>query len=380
MANRQCPLRLNQRHTFRKMKKSHHRHSHHHDSKAKKITIYCLVGFNVAITLVMILSAFSGTLAPQDHPKLSVLPLLFPFLLLANILLAVMWLFIRKKFALISLAGMLLCITDIRAICPINLPSTAPQGSIKVMSFNVGNNQVDKNPELIEYITKSNPDILCLQECNTHSKILEDTVIKQNYPYIEYNENKASTVVCLSKYPITSAENINYESKGNSSSAYNVLIDKDTMLIVNNHFQSYLLKPFEIDEYKGITGKSTSMEEREKGTKDIVSKVSEANKKRGPQVDKVCEYIDKHFKRHTIVVGDFNEPPTSYAHYKLTKKLKDAFTRAGNGLGFTYSRNKIHYRIDHILYSDNMTPYETEVDKSCKISDHYPIFCYFKLD
>jgi len=360
---------------------SHHKHHRHrHDSKAKKITIYILMAINILLAICMIVSSFSGTLQPQNNPKLSVLPLIFTYLAVANILFAIAWLLIRKKYALISVAALLICITDIRATFPINIPSNAPQGSIKVMTFNIANNNKSKTPEFVEYINKINPDILCLQECNTHNQLMEDTIIKQLYPYITYNDTRVSTIALFSKFPIVKNENIEYESKGNSSSAYNIVINGDTALIINNHLQSYLFAKNEIDEYKSITGKTTSLSDREKGTKDVVSKIIAANKQRGPQVEAVCNYMEKNFRRYTIVMGDFNEPPTSYAHYMLTKKLKDTFTRAGNGFGFTYSRNKIHYRIDNILCSKDIIPYETEVDKSCQLSDHYPVICYLKLE
>ena len=358
---------------------AHHRH-HRHDSKAKKITIYVLMGINILLAILMIVSSFSGTLAPQNYPKLSVMPLLFTYFAVANIIMAIMWLFLRKKFALISAGALLLCITDLRSTFPINIPSNAPQGSIKVMTFNVANRDKSKNSEFVEFFNRINPDILCLQECNIHSNLLEDSVLRLMYPYIEFNDTRFSTTAILSKFPIVSSENIEYESKGNSTTAYNLLIDGDTMLVINSHLQSYLFAKEELEEYKGITGKNASIAEREKVTKNTVSKIIAANKQRGPQVDIVYDYLEKHFKRYTILMGDFNEPPTSYAHYMFTKKLRDAFTRAGNGFGFTYSRNKIHYRIDNILYSEDIVPYETEVDKSFELSDHYPVISYLKLE
>ena len=364
------------------MSRSNHRHRHHHrhDSRGKRITIYTLLVVNCIFVFLMLLSSFSGTLAPQNYPKLSVMPLLFPIFLGINILFLIAWLFIRKKFALVSAIAMLLCITDIRGYFPINIPSNAPPGCIKVMSYNIAYRNLNYISGIIDYISEASPDILCLQECAKSSKLTENPTIRQIYPYIAYDSIKASMVTCMSKYPITHSEIIDYESVGNSSMAHNIVIDKDTILVVNNHFQSYILSKNDIEEYKGITGRHTDMADREKGTKDIARKIIKANKARGPQVEKVYDYLEKHHKRYTIVLGDFNEPAMSYAHYMLTKKYKDAFTRAGNGFGFTYNQNKIHYRIDHILYSDDIDAFETEVDRSCDISDHYPIFTYLKLE
>lgn len=356
-----------------------HHHSHNHDSKWKRIMIYALVAVNVITAVLMVFSTFCGTLPPQDYPKLSVFPLIFPYLLLLNILMLIAWLFIKRKWAFISLSAMLLSITDIRGYFPLNLPNNAPQGCLKVMSYNVGKVKKEALPEFIAYLETVNPDILCFQEYARGLKLDEDSIIRQNFPYIITNDKRVSAAICLSKYPIVDHDFIEYDSKGNSSVAYEIVVDNDTIMVMNNHFQSYSFNPEEIDEYKKITGKSASISDREKGTKDVVTKIIIGNKLRGPQVDAVCEYLEKHSRHYTIVLGDFNEPTMSYAHYKLTKNMKDAFTRSGNGFGFTYSRNKIHYRIDHILCSDNMIPYEAEVDKDADFSDHYPIFCYLKL-
>ncbi len=363
------------------MAHSTHRHRHGNHGKTKKILTYSVLGINILFVVLMILCAFSGTLPPQDYPRLSVLPLLFPFMLLANMLFLVIWLFVKWRFALVSAAGMLICISDIRGYLPLNFPSNAPHGSIKIMSYNIGNREKDSNQKLIDYIlNKANSDILCLQEYTRKCNIEKNSIIKQQYPYIEFDSQKASTIACLSRFPIVSVKNIKYKSAGNESSAYKIKVDDDTLLVVNNHFQSYKMNSNDINEYKGITSRSADLADREKGTKDIFHKIIEANKTRGPQVDSVYKYLESNAKQYTVVLGDFNEPTTSYAHYMLTKNFKDAYTRTGNGFGFTYSRNRIHYRIDHILYSDNIEVYEADVDKSCHISDHYPIFCYIKLE
>ena len=356
-----------------------HHHSHSHDSKWKRILIYALISVNVLVALLMIFSSFCGTLPPQDYPKMSVFPLLFPFFLLLSILMLIVWLFIRWRWALISLSAMLLCITDIRGFFPLNLPGDAPQGSLKVMSYNTGKAESKHTADVVSYLETVNPDILCLQEYNKSMKLTEEETVKQLFPYIDVNSKGGSTTVCLSKYPIASSHHIEYKSKSNSSMAYEIQIDKDTILVINNHFQSYSFNSDEIDEFKKITSRNASMSAREKGTKDIVSKIIVGNKARGPQVDVVYDYIEAHRRNYMIVLGDFNEPTMSYAHYKLTKILNDAYTRSGNGLGFTYSRNKIHYRIDHILCSDNIIPYDAEVDRDAYFSDHYPIICSLKL-
>lgn len=343
--------------------------------RIKDIVKYCAVTLNVIIALAMVVTAYCGMLPPQEYPKLSVLPLLFPYFLAASLFFLMAWLFIKWKMAFISLAAMILCATDIRGYFPINIPSEAPQSAFKIMSYNIGGVTKQKKDSLIEFMLENAPDIICFQECGKSLDLPNDERVAKAYPYNNIN-GKEGRNVCLSKFPILSSENIKYESHGNASTAHRILIGYDTLLVINNHLQSYLLAKTDIQEYKDITGKSTSMSDREKNTKDVVRKIMIGNKQRGPQAEIVLDYIQKHWERLTIACGDFNENTTGYAHYLFTKELNDAYTRTANGFGFTYSRNKIHYRIDHILCSDAFKPYDCHVVSSCNLSDHFPIICY----
>ena len=351
---------------------------HHKTSKIKKIAIIVLMVINIVAALLLILSTFSGTLPPQDYPRLSVLPLFFPYFLLANIILVVCWLFIKRKMALISAVAMLLCINDIRSYFPLNLPNNTPDGTIKLMSLNTGGTNGKQEDELIQYLIDSQADIICLQEMFWKTAWLTRDEMKKHYPYISTISDRGK-MSCVSKYPIVGTEQIKYPSEGNMSVAFYIKVDADTLLVVNNHFQSYQLGQKILDEYKDITKKKTSMAEREKNSRDVYGKIIRANKKRGPQVEVVNDYIEKNFKRHTVACGDFNEPSTGYAHYLLTKQLNDTYTRTGNGFGFTYSSNKIHFRIDHILCSEFIEPFNCTIDKTCELSDHFPIICDLKL-
>ena len=58
--------------------------------------------------------------------------------------------------------------------------------------------------------------------------------------------------------------------------------------------------------------------------------------------------------------------------------LDDAYASSGNGPGISYNRNKLYYRIDHILHSQQFKAYKCTVDRSIKVSDHYPIFSFLE--
>ena len=333
---------------------------------------------NIAAVVAMLACAYSGMLPPARFPRLSALPLFFPYPLAVCALFVLLWLFIRPKYILISLIGMLLCITDIRAFLPVNLKNYLPEGTLKVLSYNIGNLEREDKELFIDYLADSEADIICFQEYGYRFKLDSEEKIKGLYPYSNLNGLEGRNT-CLSKYPITGSELIKFDNTANSAAAFTIDVNGDTLTVLNIHLQSYYFGVKELDEYKDITRKRTSMEERERNTKDVIRILMKGNVKRDRQVEEIENYLNTLQGKRVILCGDFNETANGYAHYRFTKQLNDAYTRTGNGPGFSYNRNRIKVRIDHILCSDGIEPYECQVDNTIYVSDHFPIWARLKL-
>ena len=80
-----------------------------------------------------------------------------------------------------------------------------------------------------------------------------------------------------------------------------------------------------------------------------------------------------------IVAGDFNAVPNSYEYYELGKGLQDAFFEVGRGNGTSFYDYKFPIRIDYIFSSKDIVPVNYRVDRSIKLSDHYPVVAEFKV-
>ncbi len=253
--------------------------------------------------------------------------------------------------------------------------------SYNVMNFGesiVTDSQAMANP-VVNYIINSNADIVCIQEGPVvgHPRLKER--LNTIYPYIQEGLEDAHINICLSKHPIIDSQIIPYESNTNRSFAYKILIGKDTVLLINNHFESYHLHDEDKEEYKDLI-KHPRAKDNPLHFDSLTSKLISVNKVRGLQVDKVAEYVDSVQCKYKIVCGDFNEPSISYSHRRLTRNLNDAYTRAGNGPGISFHENGMYFRIDNILVSPNITPYQSKVDNSISESDHYPIISHLFLN
>lgn len=352
--------------------------------KIKKIPQYIFIAINILVVIAMNFCAYSVCLNSNRFPDYSHLGMVFPIFLVGSLFFLVFWLVFKRRLMLISLVGMLLCVSSIRTFFPLNYPVDIPEGCIKVMSYNVMafgkcNSIPWEENEIVHYINQSQADIVCLQEGNVTWSTSVQQLFDEVYPYVVTDTVKTSTFLAiLSKFPVLSTERIHYESVSNASLAHRVLVGSDTLLVVNNHFESYKLKAKDKDDYKAII-KDPEADENEQRYDSLVYKLQKANAIRAMQVDSVAQYVQKSGCRYVLCVGDFNAPSLSYPHYRLTRDLNDAYTRSGNGPGISYNRSGMYFRIDNILVSPNITPYGAKVDAFSKLSDHYPIISYLKF-
>lgn len=350
----------------------------------KNIPLYVLIAINLLMIMAMIFCAYTSFLPPQTYPNWSYFGLMFPVFVVANIGFVLFWLLVKRRIVVLPVVGMLMCAGSIRTYCPINLPSDPPEGSLKVLTYNVMAFGTDraadwKDNAIVNYIIDCDADFVCLQEAMKSNTGDAFDVLQQKYPYQDMQSNSNNYLAFLSKYPILSAEQIMYTSVGNYSFAYEVKVDEDTLIVVNNHLESYRMNMDDRDKYKDLVKHPKSDDAKVK-YKELVEKLVAANAVRGPQVDSVAAYVEKKAGRHIIACGDFNDPSISYTHRRLTEHLNDAYTRSGNGPGISYNLSGMYFRIDNILCSPNITPYGAVVDNFMKESDHYPMCCFLKLE
>lgn len=151
-----------------------------------KIVAYLILAINAFFVGTLILSAYSPYLNPKLNPLSSGLGLAFPLFLVINIAFIIFWVFINYRYALVPLIGFLVCFPQIRTYIPFNSTTkTIPEGSIKILSYNVMNfsnleKKDGKNP-ILSYLVNSKADIICLQEYNAaqNKKYLTEADIKK---------------------------------------------------------------------------------------------------------------------------------------------------------------------------------------------------------
>ncbi|MBQ6767769.1 MAG: endonuclease/exonuclease/phosphatase family protein [Prevotella sp.] len=357
--------------------------------KLKSIIFGLIAGANIVTILVMLLLGFADHVSPADHPTLSTLGLLFPFAALANLAFLFFWLIVKWRWALIPFVGFLVAYAPMRVYMPMNLPSSPPDDAIKVISFNsagfVYNINCD-NPfeQLTDYLRQSKADILCIQEDNNGKQKMTD-FYNSLYPYndtVKVNTSKSSpnNLGIHTRFPILRKEVIDYYSPSNGSVAWYLKVGNDTLIVINNHLESSHLNQSDRSQYEQIVAGGMKGDTARTESRRLLGKLAEAAVKRAPAADSVHQYIERHAHYPILVCGDFNDHPLSYTRRTIAKGLTDCFVSTGNGLGISFNHYDMYFRIDHMMCSQNITPYHCFVDSKIVASDHYPVICWLKID
>jgi endonuclease/exonuclease/phosphatase family metal-dependent hydrolase len=356
----------------------------------RKILYKILLSVNVFFALALVMSYLSVTINPKYFALPALFGLAYPYLLLINIIIVIIWAMMLKYEALISVVIIAAGFTHFSNYIKLTKPKGDKANTFKVLSYNVrmfnylesknGNNSKNK---ILEFIKVQKPDIICLQEYYEPSDYaIKNAAFRDALPGKYYSlekktgRNKRSFygIITFSKFPIIRHGEINHPGSSSLTIFIDVLIGKDTIRIYNNHLQSFRLRRMQRSFLEEITQSDDNETLGE--VKNITMSLRKAFARRSLQAQAVKDNVSKS-PFPVIVAGDFNDTPVSYSYRKIRKGLNDAFVNSGYGAGFTYKGNYPPNRIDYILYDKSLVNSYFQIIK-IKFSDHYPIVAYFR--
>ena len=348
-----------------------------------------MAGANIVTVIVMCLTGYSDRLNPVDHPVLSCAGMTFPFFLLVNLAFLCFWIIFKFRMIWIPVLGYFLAYVPISIYMPLNMQSSeVPEDAVKFISYNVccygGNYKYEQGFEKVcEYLFEENPDIVCLQEDVDTWRRYCFKYYEKKFAYndtIQFGGKAVSNGVGIhTRFPILRRERIPYPSEGNGSAAWYLQVGKDTLLVINNHFEITHLSIEDRETYQEIIKGDMKGDTARKESKKLLVTLAESSSLRARQVEAVARYVEEHSQYPIIFCGDFNDNPISYSHYRISRLLRDCFVESGKGLGLSYYQKGFYFRIDHIFCSDDIQPYNCKVDEKMAASDHYPVVCWLKI-
>jgi endonuclease/exonuclease/phosphatase family metal-dependent hydrolase len=368
-------------------------------SKFRLFTKRFFVVSNILLALVFLLSCLAPYLNPQQWWFISFLGLGFPFLLLAVIVSMCWWLFVKKKYALISAIALLLGIKSISVFFAFHRNNSfrtekAPH-TFRIATWNVArfiemkrNNNKGSQTRLrmMEQIQDQNADILCMQEFFT--SLAPDwyanlSYISKhfNYPYYCFSHDDDGDKhffgnVIFSRYPIIDSGIIRYPRPALPESLVHadIKVNDDTIRVYTTHLQSLQLQP---SDYEKINRIKEGDDGIVSNSKTIFSKLRTGISYRKLQVD-VIEQVLGDSPHPMIFCGDLNDVPNSYTYFTVRGNMQDAFLKKGFGIGRTFTALSPTLRIDYIFAENKF-----RIDQFHRIvrnySDHYMLVSDIEL-
>jgi hypothetical protein len=343
----------------------------------RQILKHTLRIFSVAVVLLTLLCYLCPLVNPATFRWLAFFGTAFPWLLLINVLLLLVWTWRLNRFALYHVGVIAFGWQYVIGFVGFQSgEKTVPKNAFTVATHNLGalyrskkfNTQERASVAdayaafLQEYGT---PDILCTQE--TSGKFYRLVAQKLGY---ENTFNLKKGTVILSKYPMEAGGDIPFGKTANSSIWVDVRIGKQVLRVYNLHLQSNsvtqttekVIEEHELDE--GETWNTIGK---------VLGKVGNATSLRSEQAAMLREHIEK-CPYPVLVCGDFNDTPNSYVYALLSNGLKDTFKERGWGLGTTFGGALPLLRIDYVLTDPGMITYSCKTIHDSAFSDHFPVF------
>ncbi|HET8885840.1 MAG TPA: endonuclease/exonuclease/phosphatase family protein [Salinimicrobium sp.] len=334
----------------------------------KKLGIFGKLIFllNSIAAVALVLGYILPYIPPSDFALLSVLSLSVPVLIIINFIFFLFWLLQVKKQMLLSLIALLIGINHVLSLYKFTKSEKEIQpDSFKLMSYNVKQfniykwkKNVDIPKEITEFVKENDPDILTMQEY--YRKESEITGIFP-YDFVKLKKEGAEFGMAIfSKFPIINTGSLDFPQEGNNNAIFaDVIIQSDTVRIINVHLQSFRVSPY-VESLK------------KEDSKTLLKRMASSFKKQEVQADLLVQKI-KETPYKTIVAGDFNNTAFSYVYRQIkSDRFNDAFKESGNGFGQTFSNKIFPLRIDYILVDKDIEVGAFQ-NFNVEYSDHFPV-------
>lgn len=341
-----------------------------------------LVILHIILSLCLLAAVVSVYLPSSILPIPAFFGLAFEWMMAAELVLGILLLFTRHRrwtwltVVIIALSAAPVLYTVSHGA--LFFPKRELPHSFTLMSYNtqlMGDVRKPKQNRVIQYILRTQPDVVCLQEVevsksNDNLTLQELRTALNIYPYTYfdfkiYNSRRQYGNAVFSRYPLTGKHTLRYKSRGNITSVCDLVLPTDTLRLYINHLESNRIDRKDLDF-------GTTTEQAQSAVAGTSAKLSKASEIRLQQAQAIHDdAVSSPYP--VLIVGDMNTTPVSYTYRVLQRGMRDAFLESSNGrFGHTFVKHGIGVRIDYILHSKELTASGFEVPH-VDYSDHYPI-------
>ncbi len=339
-------------------------------------------------------SLLSQYLSPVLVWPLAFLGLIFPVLILIQVVFLILFLLMKRRVVILPLLVILVSWPQVNhtfQLTPNRSTEIIDTLGVLVMTYNVRlldlyhwSGHKNAAEDILELIREHDPDILCLQELTVmdgsdYSKEGLKQKLSQlphsHFDFIDERSKRKHGLAIFSKYPILDTGSEHFSGSRNTITYADLMIGRQKVRVFNNHLESTHVErdDFDLNDLRG-TGENLMTREKVSAT---MGRMKESYRRRAVQADLLKRKIQD--SPHPVIVcGDFNDTPVSYATYQVRRGLHDAFRSGGRGMGITFPGLIIPLRIDYILHDKAFRSGSFETG-NVDYSDHRPIVCTIYL-
>ncbi len=322
-----------------------------------------MVTINSIVALVFLVACLTPYVNPTGWWITGFAGLVVPYLVLVLIFFLIFWLTVKPIWALLPLLTLGIGWQQLSVIFAwhpgAGFSKRKPENSLRIVDWNIQSfNGLSRNKEvkklipfeLAASVMKREPDIICMQEFNTANNADNISLFRKNYPYYFYSRDYqrdggySSGCIIFSKYPMVDSGKIKYPVAESLIYA-DILKGSDTIRVYTTHLQSFKFKQEDYHDMEKIKERN---DETFAASRSLLRKMKLAFSRRGIQADIVQEETAKS-PYPTIICGDFNDVPSSYAYFRIKGDKQDAFLKKGFAIGRTFIALAPTLRIDYIL-------------------------------
>ncbi|RIW12375.1 endonuclease [Algoriphagus lacus] len=337
-----------------------------------------ITGLVFLVSLILFSSVF---ISPEIFPYAGLLPFFIPLAVLANVFLLAMLILAWRKLAFFPLIALILGYKFLLITFQFRSTNEEAPG-LRVLTYNAHGffyrkEKTDElDPNVFPWLADHPADIKVFQEFyqdytsasrNAIKLLSKDGEYEFAYHIVDGNEKKRFMGMAIfSRYPIVN-QGVVFENERNNGAMFaDIQVSGDTIRVYNTHLQSMAIQAESLDNY----------EEAKQVYRQTLGKLHRGSLARSKQLNLLYEHLSNS-PHPVILMGDLNEIPYSYAYFKLSEKLDNAFEKAGRGFEFTYNRVLFFLRIDHIFADPSLKPVYFKTHREVDYSDHYPVTATF---
>jgi len=323
---------------------------------------------NSIIAMCLVLAVMVKYVSPNSYAFSVFISLSTPILIFLNLLFLLYWIIQIKRPFLISAIALAISFVAIQQVYGFEPKKVMLSKDLKIMSYNVRMFNVfewikkdDVEGEIVTFIKKTNPDIICLQEYYPTKKL--GKLYPHSYKKTSIKKTTFGQAI-FSKFPIINKGALNFPKSNNNAIYADIVKNTDTIRVYNVHLESLGINP-----RKENFGEETKEKLRKRMENSFQKQSLQAELLVAHQQS--CSY-------KIILCGDFNNNAFSWVYHQLKGDKNDAFVAAGEGFGKTYDY-PFPLRIDFILSDENIIVNHFKTYNK-KLSDHFPIMARLQLN